>query len=322
MLMDEQFVAVFPSLVRRLGDMNAAAVLQTLWWGREHRSGEITMTYAEMSARTGLPEYTLKRVTAKLRKDGYLSSRRVTSTNPIQVWMVHREALTSVNRNLYPPELADDQRESQFVPPHLNRDLRFTPTSKKEELSLVDVPSPMKEQQREDVEELCSLLADLVEGNGAKRPVITKTWREQCRLMLDRDGRELDKAKLLIRWALADDFWSTNILSMPTFRKKYDQLLLKARAEYRTKNAAPQHRPTLPPAPKTKPIQVIEAEQHRDMVIEKAIDARWPGFLRPTRKGYRMSREEREQVRAEIGDRTKEQWYEQEIGALPPVPVG
>jgi hypothetical protein len=81
---------------------------------------------------------------------------------------------------------------------------------------------------RPDVEELCSLLADLIEANGSKRPAITKAWRDEARRMLDIDKRELDKARNLIRWSQADSFWRKNILSMPKFRQKYDQLRLAA----------------------------------------------------------------------------------------------
>ena len=80
---------------------------------------------------------------------------------------------------------------------------------------------------REDVEALCTLLADLIEANGSKRPTITKRWRDAARLMLDSDGRALAEAERVIRWSQADGFWKTNILSMPKLREKYDQLRLR-----------------------------------------------------------------------------------------------
>jgi hypothetical protein len=46
--------------------------------------------------------------------------------------------------------------------------------------------------------------------------------------MLDRDGRDATQAEWLIRWSQKDEFWRTNILSMPKFREKYDQLRIKA----------------------------------------------------------------------------------------------
>jgi hypothetical protein len=92
---------------------------------------------------------------------------------------------------------------------------------------------------RPDVERLCALLADLIEGNGANRPPITKAWRDAARRMLDLDRRNPVKAEALIRWCQADEFWCTNILSMPTFRKQYEQLRLKANADWARRHAAP-----------------------------------------------------------------------------------
>ncbi|MCS4277382.1 hypothetical protein M2390_002588 [Mycetocola sp. BIGb0189] len=77
---------------------------------------------------------------------------------------------------------------------------------------------------RDDVQNLCELLADLMVANGDKRPTITDRWLDSARLMLDKDGRELEPAIRLLRWTLADDFWRVNIRSMPKFREKYDQL--------------------------------------------------------------------------------------------------
>lgn len=92
-------------------------------------------------------------------------------------------------------------------------------------------------ERREDVDRLCDLLADLIEANGSKRPTVTKAWRDAARLMLDKDERDPVKAENLIRWCQADDFWRSNVLSMPTFREKYDQLRLKALDS--TKKATP-----------------------------------------------------------------------------------
>lgn len=85
---------------------------------------------------------------------------------------------------------------------------------------------------------LSHLLADLIESNGARRPRIGKRWVDAERLMLERDGRSYAEAERLIRWAQASDFWRANILSMPKFREKYDQLLLQAKAE-KQKSASP-----------------------------------------------------------------------------------
>ncbi|MGQ4353221.1 hypothetical protein [Streptomyces drozdowiczii] len=83
-------------------------------------------------------------------------------------------------------------------------------------------------QIRPDVEQACTLLADLIEANGCRRPTITKDWRDAARLLIDKDGVALDDVLGAIRWSQADDFWRSNILSMPKLRKQYDTLRLQA----------------------------------------------------------------------------------------------
>ena len=45
--------------------------------------------------------------------------------------------------------------------------------------------------------------------------------------MRERDGRTHEGIRDLFRWANADSFWKTNILSPGKLRKKFDDLLLK-----------------------------------------------------------------------------------------------
>lgn len=84
--------------------------------------------------------------------------------------------------------------------------------------------------EREDIEQLCAHLAEWIFTNGSKRPVITNAWRTEARLLLDKDERELATAIRLMDWCQSDSFWRANILSMPKFRAKYDQLRLAANA--------------------------------------------------------------------------------------------
>ena len=86
---------------------------------------------------------------------------------------------------------------------------------------------------RPEIEALCTLLADLVEQNGSKRPTITQKWRDATRLMLDRDHRTAEQIAYIIRWTQADEFWRSNVQSMPKLREKFDQLRLKAQTPAR-----------------------------------------------------------------------------------------
>lgn len=88
---------------------------------------------------------------------------------------------------------------------------------------------------RPDVIELCTLLADLIEGNGSKRPTIGQTWLDAARLMIDKDKRDVTKAANLIRWSQESTFWQSTILSMPKFREQYDKLRLQALRDHEEK---------------------------------------------------------------------------------------
>lgn len=90
---------------------------------------------------------------------------------------------------------------------------------------------------REDVDRLCTHLANRIEGNGSKRPTITKRWRDAARLLMDRDGRTETQVHRAIDWCQDDEFWRTNILSMPKLREQYDRLRLAAERSRTTPTA-------------------------------------------------------------------------------------
>lgn len=99
------------------------------------------------------------------------------------------------------------------------------------------------EEIREDVERICSHLADWIVRNGSKRPTITARWRDAARLLIDNDGRTEEQILKAIDWCQRDEFWRGNVLSMPTLREKYDKLRLAAqRADGRPPPINPPYR--------------------------------------------------------------------------------
>lgn len=94
-------------------------------------------------------------------------------------------------------------------------------------------------------ERLCLHLAAKIEGNGCKRPTVTKQWLDAARLLVDvdlaryarpeGDPRE-DAVIRCIDWATEHDFWAANVLSMPTLRKQWDRLEMQKRRETRPTN--------------------------------------------------------------------------------------
>lgn len=77
-----------------------------------------------------------------------------------------------------------------------------------------------------EARELSILMAELIEGNGYKRPSTAQVegWYLDADYMLRLDRRDPDEVEVLLRWALADSFWRRNIRSMGKLRDQYDRL--------------------------------------------------------------------------------------------------
>lgn len=65
------------------------------------------------------------------------------------------------------------------------------------------------------------LMVPVFEKNGVRG------WLDAMRLLIDADERDVKEAVKVLRWCQANDFWKTNILGAPKFRKQYPQLRLK-----------------------------------------------------------------------------------------------
>jgi len=146
--------------------------------------------------------------------------------NVYRVVMTPRPAVTPVTES---PRQTDAPTESPPTPVTQSPDPRPSDTRTILEPSLPILKSISSEPAtRSDVEAICTHLADRIEANGSKRPRITPRWRTAARLLLDHDGRTEQQVVKAIDWCQSDDFWRSNILSMPKLREKYDQLRLSA----------------------------------------------------------------------------------------------
>jgi hypothetical protein len=58
-------------------------------------------------------------------------------------------------------------------------------------------------------------------------PAQIRKWEATADQILRLDGRRPEQVADVIRWVQRDEFWMTNVLSMETLRKKFDQLELK-----------------------------------------------------------------------------------------------
>jgi hypothetical protein len=76
--------------------------------------------------------------------------------------------------------------------------------------------------------ELADYLAKRITDNGSKPPIVTESWIKDIRLMVERDGRNVEQIRFIIDWCQDDKFWRSNILSPSKLRVKFDQLRLNA----------------------------------------------------------------------------------------------
>lgn len=84
---------------------------------------------------------------------------------------------------------------------------------------------------REDVDRVCSHLADRIAENGSPRPRVTRKWRDAARLLMDKDRRTEQQVHAAIDWCQNHEFWRSNVMSMPKLREQYDQMRLQAEAQ-------------------------------------------------------------------------------------------
>lgn len=122
-------------------------------------------------------------------------------------------------------------------------------------------------------ERLANLLADLIAGNGSKRPTVTPTWVNDIRLMIERDEREPARIEAAIRWCQADPFWSANILSPKALRKQYDRMRLQARR--RSQGRDSQQAAVADEAALTgRPVEEVRAQRMADIAATAALARR------------------------------------------------
>jgi hypothetical protein len=149
-------------------------------------------------------------------------------------------------------EANDEALASHLVKQNRSKTEAETETETEEEKDIRRTSSkPDHTPLRHDVERVCKHLATVIEKGGSKRPTVTKKWRTDIRLLIDKDGITPDQAIAAIDWAHASDFWQAHILSPFKLRAKYDTLRRQAIAEQRKR--APQ-------GPATAPREIPEEE--------------------------------------------------------------
>ena len=236
------FMQVRAALVARLGGANEALV-----WTRIHyRCADEARAYvdddgvtwwpassAAISAEVGLSDDQVDRALKSLRSAGFLDATehrlggnydRTKSWRPV---VLDPRGVDSANSRNGVRDSAD--RTPRYRGQD-SADSRNVPTTQTVEDSSNASGSDDAQDEKQwpvNVVKLCELLRDLVVANGNRTPAITKSWLTEADRLFRLDRVSVADAVRVLRWALADSFWSSNILSMPTFRKQYDRLRMQ-----------------------------------------------------------------------------------------------
>jgi hypothetical protein len=208
-----------------------------------------TPSLAVLAEETGLNESTVKRHLNDLETAGWVIRARPSPRDArlhgartryrLAIPPGAEEALVGAQEAQEGAESAQGEGAEEALSGRTQRpkeDLR----SSSDQDQIKDTSEEPEEPRRVDVEQICRHLADRIEGNGSKRPNITKKWRTEARLLLDKDGRTVEQVVKAIDWCQDDTFWKANVLSMPKLREQYDRLRLDAQR----KRAGPSDRPS------------------------------------------------------------------------------
>jgi hypothetical protein len=86
-----------------------------------------------------------------------------------------------------------------------------------------DIPRP-------DVDGVIHGFSELLKANDVKHKPV-QSWHNAARLLIDKDGYTPDQILYVARFATTDDFWKSNILSIPKLREKFEALKIKAQGQ-------------------------------------------------------------------------------------------
>lgn len=92
------------------------------------------------------------------------------------------------------------------------------------------------ENVRPDIEGVIQGFSDLLKANDVKHKP-GQSWRTAARLLIDKDGYTPEQIMYVARFATTDEFWKSNILSIPKLRDKFESLKIKAQAQARPKTS-------------------------------------------------------------------------------------
>ena len=123
-----------------------------------------------------------------------------------------------------------DPMQDQTRPEQSRQDKTFSSEQKNCSDVVTLHSKKLKSEPSREATKLASLLKAEILRNKCDYKITQaqeRRWVVAADRMLRIDKRNPEEAAELIRWAQRDEFWMANVLSMASFREKFDQLALK-----------------------------------------------------------------------------------------------
>lgn len=211
----------------------AARLIEVALWFETEHDGELGIRFHDWDDWQPTKEQVIQRRKADAERRARWRDARRNGGTPAGFTEPSPSESRQESREESRRDTDDVSREESRPGSALPDPTRPDPTRKEEETSSSTPASAAADKARPEVEELCKHLRDRIVANGRKAPTSSEAngWRNQARLLLDRDKRDPAEAHRLIDWCQDDGFWRSNIGGMPKFRKQYDSLRLRAQAE-------------------------------------------------------------------------------------------
>lgn len=255
LLLDEPCLVIQPALVRALGHLSDAAVLQQIHYWQSRATAEhagrrwIYKTYDEWSIEIGITPKQVRSSITRLEAAGLVESCQPEAYHRRKWYRLCYEAPLLTDGSS--AHTGDSKRPHGQMETPTRADgsalpgdsITETTTETTTEISQTSPPSPTTEivevdheteSRLTDCHRLGDLLADRIEQNGARRPTVSKAWIRTLDRMIRLDGRTPEQIERAIEWATSHSFWSTNILSPDALRRHYDRMSLQARRDATT----------------------------------------------------------------------------------------
>jgi hypothetical protein len=131
------------------------------------------------------------------------------------------------NRNANRMRSAYEPHSDVHSDPQCDSDEIAMPRERERKREKEEAKASSREIPRPDIDGVIQGFSELLKSNDIKHKP-GQSWRNATRLLIDKDGYTPDQIMYVARFATADEFWKSNILSMPKLREKFEALKIKA----------------------------------------------------------------------------------------------